>query len=423
MPAKRKSILPKGDKVKENGVPVKKVKISHHTHRSDPGVLLTLGQGDVGQLGFGEDVMEKKRPAVVPLPEEAAGKIVDVVAGGMHTVCLTADGQVYTFGCNDDGALGRETNEEMSEYDPGKVELSDKIVQVSAGDSHTAALTEEGEVYIWGSFRDGNGPFGLTVDGMKKTPYLLPLDATIIQVASGNDHLCMLTNEGDIYTMGCGEQGQLGRIAECFSNRGGRKGLGLLLEPALVVRPKVRGQGKVYFEEVWCSAYNTFAVVRGGVIYGWGLNNYHHLGIEDSKSWFRPVPVESFSQLKIKEISGGPHHTVLLDSNGATYSLGRVDYGRLGLGEDCKESHEPTCISSLKNEEIISVACASSVSLALTKQGDVFSWGMGSNLQLGNGEEDDVFSPGKMTGKQLENRKVIALSVGGQHTVLLAKDR
>lgn len=54
---------------------------------------------------------------------------------------------------------------------------------------------------------------------------------------------------------------------------------------------------------------------------------------------------------------------------GATYSLGRVDYGRLGLGEDCKESHEPTCISSLKNEAIVSVACASSVSLALTKQG------------------------------------------------------
>ena len=47
---------------------------------------------------------------------------------------------------------------------------------------------------------------------------------------------------------------------------------------------------------------------------------------------------------------------------------------------------------------------------------------MGSNLQLGNGEEDDVFTPGKMAGKQLEDRKVMALSVGGQHTVLLAKD-
>lgn len=36
---------------------------------------------------------------------------------------------------------------------PGKVILEEKVVQVSAGDSHTAALSEEGMVYIWGAFR------------------------------------------------------------------------------------------------------------------------------------------------------------------------------------------------------------------------------------------------------------------------------
>jgi len=36
---------------------------------------------------------------------------------------------------------------------PGKVELPEKIVMVSAGDSHTAALSETGRVYIWGTFR------------------------------------------------------------------------------------------------------------------------------------------------------------------------------------------------------------------------------------------------------------------------------
>lgn len=36
---------------------------------------------------------------------------------------------------------------------PGKVTLNEKVVQVSAGDSHTAAVTEDGSVYIWGSFR------------------------------------------------------------------------------------------------------------------------------------------------------------------------------------------------------------------------------------------------------------------------------
>lgn len=36
----------------------------------------------------------------------------------------------------------------------------------------------------------------------------------------------MVTLEGNLYTLGTGEQGQLGRVAEIFSNRGGRQGLG-----------------------------------------------------------------------------------------------------------------------------------------------------------------------------------------------------
>lgn len=47
--------------------------------------------------------------------------------------------------------------------------------------------------------------------------------------AKGNDHLVMLTVTGELYTSGCGEQGQLGRVAEHFANRGGRKGLSMYL--------------------------------------------------------------------------------------------------------------------------------------------------------------------------------------------------
>lgn len=48
---------------------------------------------------------------------------------------------------------------------------------------------------------------------------------------------------------------------------------------------------------------------------------------------------------------------------------------------------------------------------------------MGTNYQLGTGEEEDVWSPVEMVGKQLENRTVLAVSSGGQHTVLLVKDK
>lgn len=62
--------------------------------------------------------------------------------------------QVYAWGCNDEGALGRKSND-SDEFLPGLVDGLEhsKIVQVSAGDSHTAALTSTGEVYVWGVFR------------------------------------------------------------------------------------------------------------------------------------------------------------------------------------------------------------------------------------------------------------------------------
>ncbi len=56
----------------------------------------------------------------------------------------------------------------------GEVKLEGKIVQISAGDSHSAALTEDGKVYFWGNFRDNSGNFGLTSDGSNQ-PLPIPL--------------------------------------------------------------------------------------------------------------------------------------------------------------------------------------------------------------------------------------------------------
>ena len=68
-------------------------------------------------------------------------------------MCVTAEGKVHTWGCNDEGALGRITEDEDETMSPGEVEVDGKVVQVSAGDSHTAALTEDGRVFAWGIFR------------------------------------------------------------------------------------------------------------------------------------------------------------------------------------------------------------------------------------------------------------------------------
>lgn len=64
-------------------------------HSRGPGLVLAFGQGEVGQLGLGPDIFEKNKPAVVP----DVDNIIDIYAGGMHTVCLTADGEVIAIFC------------------------------------------------------------------------------------------------------------------------------------------------------------------------------------------------------------------------------------------------------------------------------------------------------------------------------------
>ena len=52
--------------------------------------------------------------------------------------------------------------------------------------------------------------------------------------------------------------------------------------------------------------------------------------------------------------------------------------------------------------------------------GTMYSWGSGTNNALGHGDEDDKEEPEEVTSKQLETRDVVAVSVGGQHTAILA---
>ena len=59
------------------------------------GVILTLGQGDMGQLGLGDEILSRKKPAIVK--ELADVNIKKIVSGALHTVCLTDGNEVSVF--------------------------------------------------------------------------------------------------------------------------------------------------------------------------------------------------------------------------------------------------------------------------------------------------------------------------------------
>ncbi|XP_011302739.1 regulator of chromosome condensation [Fopius arisanus] len=384
---------------------------------STAGIILAVGQNDVGQLGLGEDIPEKIRPAIVPNCNE----IVAVAAGGMHNVCLTKAGKILTFGCNDEGALGRDTSEEGSECIPGYVDLDGKVIQVTAGDSHSAALLEDGRVFAWGSFRDAHGAMGLTMRGNERLPVELLPTIKIAKIASGADHLVMLTQNGRVYTCGCGEQGQLGRVASRTADRHNRHGVEHLLKPDLV---EFKVSKKLEFEDVWAGSYCTFVKEhKNGDIYVFGLNNFHQIGLDDTIPYFHPKLSKAFLGKKWHLISSGMHHTIALDENGHVFVLGRKEYGRLGLGPDATDVSQLTRVEKLQNERVIDIAAGSAQSFAVTDSGQLYAWGMGSNSQLGTGEEEDVDTPVLIKSKQLEGKTVVRVAGGGQHTLILANTR
>jgi regulator of chromosome condensation len=236
------------------------------------GDLFACGFGDAGQLGIGVNEIEKSIPVLV----KTNSNIEDVCAGGLHSLYLTSCGKVYSFGCNDDFALGRDTsNDETSEFIPSFVELPDKVRKISAGDSHSACLLNNGSVWGWGSFRDSSGCMGFSEKGSAEIPLQIKFEKKAVDIASGANHLVIQLNDGKVYTLGCGEQGQLGRLAERSSSRTSRQGKNGVWIPGLVYL-----QNKpITVEKIWTTPYGTFLKqYNSSKIFAFGLNNYKQLG-------------------------------------------------------------------------------------------------------------------------------------------------
>ena len=199
----------------------------------------------------------------------------------------------------------------------------------------------------------------------------------------------------------------------------------MLLSPQMVRFRRTKGVPYPRIDDVFAGAYNTLAVAKDKRMYVWGLNNFGQLGIKDTDIHYLPEKLPDdwlMAQGSGNDankfpfcFSGGEHHSVMC-AGGRVFTMGRKEYGRLGLGKDAAEPNQPAEVRPLKN--VSSVACGGSCSFAVTNAGKAYSWGFGTNLQTGTGEED-TWTPTEMTGKHLEGKRVLSSSSGGQHTAML----
>jgi alpha-tubulin suppressor-like RCC1 family protein len=109
-------------------------------------ICFTWGRGEDGQLGLG-DTSDQDEPTYVDALRGVGVK--QIACGSGHTVVLSTEGEVLTWGRGDDGRLGHGDNgwkyvPRITQALAGQV-----VVQVTCGSYHTAAVTGNGDLFTW----------------------------------------------------------------------------------------------------------------------------------------------------------------------------------------------------------------------------------------------------------------------------------
>jgi len=163
------------------------------------GEAWSWGRGEWGRLGH-MDSSDCYEPTLLECKE--LGKVAAIYAGDVHSGALNTDGQVFTWGRNENWQLGYEVSGLLNagqsldaQQEPQLVELPAAATKLSCGELGTAALLETGEVYAWGM-------------GRFFEPTKLPTDAAvddaIVDVHVGAYHLALLSASGRLWTFGTG---------------------------------------------------------------------------------------------------------------------------------------------------------------------------------------------------------------------------
>ncbi|KAL9604398.1 MAG: hypothetical protein Q9219_000586 [cf. Caloplaca sp. 3 TL-2023] len=414
--------------------------------------VYVFGEGSSGELGLGvaKSAVDVKRPRLNPLlPAETVG-VVHVACGGMHVAALTHDGKVLTWGVNDQGALGRDTKwdgglRDVGESDDDSDAGSDSglnpleatptaitafpegtvIVKLSAGDSHTLALTDEGLVYGWGTFRGNEGIVGFNKDTfVQYTPSLLPGLKKIVDIASGSNHALARDQKGVVYTWGSGEQNQLGfRMMQ-------RKRYDSLSPTLLRLRSK-------NIRYIACGADHSFAIDGKEQVWSWGANSFGATGVsnnagEDNAVIISPTIVTNLNLEgdTIMNMAAGTQHSLAATANGRCLVWGRFDGSQTGIDASTVADEDvvrdtkgkvrilirPTDVPDIQNCTM--VAAGTDHALAITQNGKGYSWGFSANYQTGQGTDEDVTVATMFNNTATRDKRLDWAGAGGQYSIL-----
>jgi alpha-tubulin suppressor-like RCC1 family protein len=191
----------------------------HNCALLDDGRVRCWGRGADGQLGYncaaniGDGTFDCNGLSLsddVPL----GGVAIQIAAGHAHTCAVLDTGRLRCWGNNQNGGLGYGHTDNVGD-DPGEMPVVDvplpgTVTRVALGDYHTCALVGTNDIYCWGQNQNGELGRGNLDEIWTPPPDPLDLGASIAQLKSGSTHVCAVTSARTLRCFGRGFYGQLG---------------------------------------------------------------------------------------------------------------------------------------------------------------------------------------------------------------------
>ena len=275
------------------------------------GSVSTFGRNGSGRLGLGRlDVHTESDSCPTPVqidfvhdgeePTCHRERFLSAGAGLVHTALISDMGKLYMFGHHQNGRLGCKMHE--PQMFPMQVDgLKDvRVVHAALGSYHTVVLTGDGEVYTFGHGSSGQlgQDSGRDIYTPQKLEPAIFNGEPVVQVAAGYEHTVVLTLSGHVYTFGLGVRGQLGhgsRFNELVPRRIDK--LSRMTAPVI---------------QISASGYHTAVRLADGRVLSFGNNDSGQLGHGNKKNCFSPKPMKGMDHLHVNHVCAGAMQTLLL---------------------------------------------------------------------------------------------------------------
>lgn len=286
--------------------------------------LLGSGVNDLGQLGVpcegkvgcmmrcNKTLTKEERP-------------VKIEAGGYHTLWVLNNGTSYSFGFNYFGQLG--IGSKQASHYPVEIFLpgGQAVFDLAAGEYHSLVLTGDNRVYSFGRNREGQLGLGHTQDQYSPEEVTLPSGEKAVHIAAGGKHSFIVTKTPDgkrkVYSFGLNKNGQLGL--------GHNKNVN---EPTEVDLSDF--QARPF--QIAAGGHHTMILFRNRSLCGFGLNRNRQLGLMDYKDRNICTSPEILGLIpngdRPIEIAAGGSHTLVLKESGELYGFGLQTEGQIGQG-------------------------------------------------------------------------------------------